>query len=398
MDADYDDSEIVNAEYVIKNISDYSKELNIQAYQSTVDHPMSTAKRAGMLMINDLSTKMQGFKVKNRFDIDKTSVKVGLDASNRSWNGRYSNGIVSIADADTENRALFAEVSQRYDALKVKVGARYDDTSIKSADATFQSNDYNTLSANIYATYDMGTSTNIFGGFGKSSRVPDARELYFRSSMGGTHVGTDNLKETTNYEIDLGIEQKYEMADVKLTTFYSQLKDYIYHFTAMGANQFTNIDATVYGLELSASYYPLDMISVDFGVAYQKGKKDDLPTGHTDDDLADIPPLKGMMSFNYHYGDENYARLEMVAADRWDNFDSNVAEQEIAGYSIVNFKVSHDVSNTFNLTAGVDNILDKNYAVSNTYNDLTLLTAGSGDIMLLNEPGRYVYVNATYKF
>jgi len=50
------------------------------------------------------------------------------------------------------------------------------------------------------------------------------------------------------------------------------------------------------------------------------------------------------------------------------------------------------------VTAGVDNLLDKTYAVNNTYKDLILLTDGAGDVMLINEPGRYYYINGTYKF
>jgi iron complex outermembrane receptor protein len=49
------------------------------------------------------------------------------------------------------------------------------------------------------------------------------------------------------------------------------------------------------------------------------------------------------------------------------------------------------------LTAGVDNMLDKTYATTNTYKDLILMTDGS-DTMLINEPGRYVYLNASYAF
>ena len=100
---------------------------------------------------------------------------------------------------------------------------------------------------------------------------------------------------------------------------------------------------------------------------------------------------------NYYYGNENYTRLEIVAADTWDTIDSQNGEQELDAYTVVNLKVSHDVTNSFNLTAGVDNLFDKTYAVSNTFFDLTLLSTGT-DPMLLNEPGRYFYVNAKYKF
>ena len=87
-----------------------------------------------------------------------------------------------------------------------------------------------------------------------------------------------------------------------------------------------------------------------------------------------------------------------MAADSWDNFDSDNGEQALAGYGVVNVRVRHDVTKSFELTAGIDNIMDKTYAVTNTYKDLTLLFDGAGDVMLMNEPGRYLYVNGTYRF
>jgi iron complex outermembrane receptor protein len=42
-------------------------------------------------------------------------------------------------------------------------------------------------------------------------------------------------------------------------------------------------------------------------------------------------------------------------------------------------------------------VFDTKYAVSNTYKDLTLI-AGGGDVMLMNEPGRYFYANVKYSF
>ena len=401
MDALSDDAQIYNAEYIVKNIGSYSKKLSLQAYHSEVDHPMSTEYRyagASTVTVNHLTTDMDGVKIKNSFDMADTGITIGLDASNRNWDGHYEvNGTVtapSINDADTENRALFVEASRAFGNLELKAGARYDSTDITSAGTT-TTNEYDTVIGNLYATYQAGESTRIFGGLGKSIRVPDARELYF--FMGGQSVGTDGLKETKNYEVDLGVEQKYAHASVKVKGFYSKLKDYIYYVSDSGNDRFDNIDATIYGAELSGSWFPVEALSVDFGMAYLKGTKDDLPAGHTTDNLADIQPLKANASVSYYYGGENYARVEVLSAQGWNDFDSDSGEQEIAGYGIVNLKVSHDIDSSWNLTAGVDNLLDKAYAVSNTYKDLKLLSTGT-DVMLLNEPGRYYYVNATYRF
>jgi len=74
------------------------------------------------------------------------------------------------------------------------------------------------------------------------------------------------------------------------------------------------------------------------------------------------------------------------------------AMQALNGYTLVNLRVKHELSRHFDITAGVDNVFDKTYAVTNTYKDLTLLFDGAGNVMLTNEPGRYFYVNTAYRF
>jgi iron complex outermembrane receptor protein len=91
--------------------------------------------------------------------------------------------------------------------------------------------------------------------------------------------------------------------------------------------------------------------------------------------------------------------LKVRASDRWDAIDSDNGEQELAGWTTVDAKVKHAVNKKFDLTVGVNNLLNKAYAQSNTYADLTLITAGgSSDVMLMNEPGRYIYTNLDFKF
>ncbi|CAI8196711.1 MAG: Uncharacterised protein [Arcobacter lacus] len=45
----------------------------------------------------------------------------------------------------------------------------------------------------------------------------------------------------------------------------------------------------------------------------------------------------------------------------------------------------------------VDNLFDKTYASTNTYQDVTYIAVDTVDT-LLNDPGRYMYVNVKYSF
>jgi len=415
MDAVYDDSSIYSVEYNVDNISDIYKNINLEYYYSDVDHPMDNAYRMASNSLTNgtvthhLTTTMQGLKLKNNFNIESYKLLVGLDGSKRTWDGTYYtetgnnfDGKKSIDDVLTTNIAIFAKLEKSYGALSFTAGARYDSTDIEP-EGTQPSNDYSALNANIFTSYNLDKQNKIFLGFGQASRVPDARELYIKDKS-PTVAGTPDLDQTTNREIDLGYEANNDTFKFKVKAFYSMLEDYIYYqkdndndpLTPF-SNRFKNIDATVYGAEFSASIYATDDITIDMGVSYKVGEKDEALAGQTDKDLADIAPLRGNIALNYEYMNNSTATLEVQASDDWTDVDSDNGEQELDAWTVVNLKVKHAVNRQFDFTLGVNNLFDETYAQSNTYADLTLV-AGGGDALLLNEPGRYIYTNLDFKF
>ncbi|QSZ40899.1 TonB-dependent receptor [Sulfurimonas aquatica] len=411
MDALYDDSNIYSVEYNVDALNDTYKNLNLQYYYSDVDHPMSIKYRMAATVMgtitSHLKTSMQGLKFKNTLDIASHEVLVGLDTSKRTWNGNYykndnrlpdtaTTSSTSIDNAETTNMALFAKINKSYGDLDITLGARYDITRITND--SYQSNDYSAINANLLSTYNINNENKLFLGFGQSSRVPDARELYFVGSKANL-TGTPTLEQTTNQEVDLGYEANADSFKFKAKAFYSMLSDYIYIKKNVPVNAFQNIDATIYGAELSASYYATDDITVDLGASYKKGEKSEALAGQSDTDLADMAPLRGNIALNYEYANNSIATIEVQASDKWSDIDSDNGEQELEAWSILNAKIKHAVNKDFDITLGVNNILDETYAQSNTYADLTLITDGTpSDIMLMNEPGRYVYTNLDFKF
>ena len=411
MDALWDDSNIYSIEYNVANLGDTYKDVNLQYYHSDVDHPMSTKYRKmgkNSYRTSHLQTAMDGLKLKNNLELGRHKVLVGLDTSSRTWDGRYydtnttTNAVTNLAaksidNAVTANSAIFMKIDNSYGDFDFSLGARYDITNIQSDNAKYASNDYSALSANLMTTYNLSKSNKIFLGVGQASRVPDARELYFTNAMGG-HVGTDTLKQTTNQEVDLGYEVNSDSFKFKVKAFYSMLTDYIYYKKDAPTQAFSNIDATVYGAEMAASYYTTDDISVDLGVSYKRGTKNETSTAQPDADLADMAPLRGNIALNYEYANNSLATIEMQSSDAWTAIDEANGEQELAAWTILNLKVKHAINKQFDFTLGANNLLDETYAMSNTYADLTLITSGSTDVMLMNEPGRYVYANLDFKF
>ena len=405
MDARHDNSNIYSVEYNIDDISDSYKNVNLQYYHSDVDHPMDTRFRnngAENYRTNHLQTTMDGLKLKNNFELGEYKLLVGLDTSKRMWQGEFyttnaATGIVnpnsistSQPRAETKNQAAFTKLENSFGDFDVAFGARYDYTDI---DAQLQeSKNYAALSANLLANYNLDKESKIFLGIGQASRVPDARELYVNVN---TIKGNENLKQVRNQEIDLGYQIRNSLFKFKAKAFYSMLKDFIY--LNRDINTFENVDATVYGGELSGSLYATDALSFDMGASYKRGTRDTL-AGQSGTNMADMAPLRANVAANYEYMNNSIASLELRSSQRWSDIDSENGEQEIGAWNIINAKIKHAVNKKFDFTFGVNNITNETYAQSNTYADLILLAGGAGDIMLLNEPGRYVYTNLDFKF
>ena len=407
MDAIYDDSNIYSVAYNIDNISNLYKNTNLQYYYSDVDHPMSNQYRniaiinPMMSKTNHLWTTMQGIKLKNSFEINSYKLLIGLDGSRRTWRGEYVNNVSgrvlgnSIDHALTKNRAIFATLEKTYGAFHAKLGTRYDHSTVQDDNSAHQSNTYNGLGANIYTTYALNNENRLFLGLGQAYRVPDGRELYF---LKGALLGTPTLDQTRNREVDAGFETDNDLFYLKIKGFYSKLHNYIYINSKKQSNIFENIDASIYGAELSASYYINDDMTLDMGASYKRGKKDHALAGQTNTNLADIAPLEGTIALNYEYANNSMATIDTKMRKRWSSIDDENGEQLLAGWAVFNAKIKHAVNKKFDLTLGINNILNKTYAQSNTYTDLTLVTTGSGEKLLLNEPGRYIYTNLDFKF
>ncbi len=408
MDAISDDSDLYNIKYIITNLNKYSDRLAIEYYYSTVDHPMTNQYRMasdGLLgtVANVMSSTIYGGKIKNNFSINKTKISYGIETSKRNWDGRYykdytTNPVAlnkSIPDVDTTNFGIYAKAKKTFDKFELSGGIRYDHTKIEAGNSD-PSKTYNDLSGYIFTYYQATDNLKYFVGIGKSIRVPDAKETHDRLKITNQLVGNPNLNETKNYESDLGVEGTYDNATFKAKVFYSILKDFIV-YNAIQV-QYQNVDAKLYGAEFSGTYFLTDSLYFNGGVAYQRGKKDDPLAGETGTNLPSIPPIKANLGINYDYDASLSLKAEVVASGKWSQYDAENGEQEINGWGVLNLKATKNVYKGFNVTVGVDNVFDKAYAVSNTYKDLTLVSGSTGDVMLLNEPGRYMYVNLSYKF
>jgi iron complex outermembrane receptor protein len=429
MDALIDDTDMYKAEYQLFNSSSLSDELKIEGYHSKATHLMGTDYRVSATTPTSIiwapaEATIKGAKIENTLSIAGIKTSVGLDASRRNWDatkGPKTNSTrnVMLPDVDTDNIALYATASKSIANIDISGGIRYDDTEITpnkslrdnaTNSATYFSslkdNNYNDISANLMLKYNISNMTNVFIGAGQSIRVPDAKELYVvNTNNTGTSItnsatsgGNQNLNESINREIDVGFENTTGNVHVKATAFYSDIKDFIYNYsTSATTSTWANIDAKIYGGDVSLDYLLNNEWHIESGVAYQKGiKKDPDQINNSDKNLAEIPPLKGRIALVMD-NSINYLMTEWIAAKN-QTIDSDNGEKEIAGYGILNLKYGHDFQNGFSVMTGINNFFNRTYALNNSYIGNQLIS-NTGELpTVLNEPGRNLYATLSYKF
>ncbi len=436
MDAQLDKTLMVSGDYTIKDLGEFSKRLVLSAYYSNVKHDMGTEFRNAalpsvmggkMYRTHHVESEIKGAKLKNVFDWSGIEWTVGVDGSKRNWNGiclsepSKKARQVRIPDVDTKNGALFVKALKRIERWTIKVGMRYDKTDIDANGLDHPtianlmpvqnyykgktSKSYNDVSANIVVDYALSDETSIYAALGQGIRVPDAQELYFIGFMMGnwSRKGNPDLKETKNRELDIGVKSTLGELSLNVNLFYSDLKDYIYAYRSNVGNKdpkkyyltWTNVDAYIYGGDISLAYAINDYLLAEGALAYQRGKKKDPLPGQSDKDLAQIPPLHARLALSYDDGDY-FVMCEGLFSSAWNSYDADNGEQKIDSWSVVNIKASKDLSDTITLNVGIDNLFDETYAMNNTYVGRALI--GSRTPVLINEPGRYCYANLNIRF
>ena len=420
MDAVYDRTHRINGEYEIKPLG-----IKVSAYWNFVKHDMQDRWRVsssgwsrGYMMRTLAKTKTYGARVVKSWNIGGVNLKTGVDAYLRNW--KADNVIMNldnrgmIPDVDIKNVGAFIKGSKKVNNFIISAGFRIDRTKSKAnpnalgtANSTLYSAYYGTNyslsktdtypSGNVVVRYRLDRRSSIYVGFGHTVRVPDPEERYIalRKPMTKPNwVGNPNLKRTKNNEIDAGFEYYIGLFGIKGNIFYSDLTDYVYLYKLTTgpkpAQSYQNIDAHIYGGDITVIGMLTDTVSVEAGAAYQRGKKDS--GNYTDRDLAEIPPLKTRLAVKYDNGTV-FGQIEGIYSARQGNVDSDLQEQPTKSYYVVNIKTGINAGNRAFIGIGIDNLFDKNY-----YTHLSYLRNPFSTGTKVPEPGRFVYMNVNYRF
>lgn len=244
---------------------------------------------------------------------------------------------------------------------------------------------------------DLGQWQRAFVSLSRSQRMGDANEMYMaRKTMSDSWVGNPDLKPETSHQLDLGLVGKSKTLDYSAVVFANQVTDYIYRYKkAPNQDSYRNIKAALYGLELESTLRYASNWETRGQLSLLRG--DNRTDGGT---LAQIAPYTGQVS--QHWITEQWeAAATLRFTDKADRLNADANEKTTNGYGVVDLTLGWKPTKQLEVSTGIINLLDKNYA-----NFLNRNAAGSDPLNLgpsawkdtLTEPGRSFWVSGNYRF
>lgn len=327
----------------------------------------------------------------------------------------------NIRDGKRQRFALFSELDQQYNAVwSSQFGARieqvrmdtgdvsgyhraadgsyggmmgatpYDDSTYKVDADAFNAKDHHTDDLNLDLTasarYMPSASQTYDIGVSRKTRSPNLHERYTWSNeamMAGlmnnwfgdlnSYVGDINLDPEVAYSLRVSgdwHDANNQDWQLKITPFYTKVQDYInvtpntnanpYNMSMLAGRQslrFANQDATLYGVDASASK-SLGHVGGNWlargTVSYVHAEAEG------GDSLYNIMPLNARLAVEHDYNSwHTVLEAELVASKN--RVSAVRAEQKTAGYALLNWRSSVDVSRSIQLNVGIDNLFDRSY-------------------------------------
>lgn len=322
-------------------------------------------------------------------------------------------------------RTQTGEVAGYSDGMNVGMGGMMDinAAAAEAFNALEREQADSLIDVSLLARYTLSANESIEVGFARKNRAPNLYERYSwgRSTMATTmigwfgdangYVGDPDLKPETAHTISASYLQKSDEEDWTFSAnlWFTKVSDFvdaqqISHFnsgttdaTVRNILQFTNLDATLFGSKLNASYKVVD--SQTWGqwrlmaqLSATHGRRDS-----GDGPLYQIKPLQGEIALQQQVG-----RWQNALAWQWvagkSSVDKRRLENTTDSYHLLNIS-SQTTLGDVNLTLSVTNLLDEEYqmplggvSIAQYKND------SSQGFMQLAGEGRSVNFGVNYQF
>ena len=158
------------------------------------------------------------------------------------------------------------------------------------------------------------------------------------------------------------------------------------------AMSYSNVDAILYGGEAAMEFQITDTLKLEGSIDLMRGRKTKLDGLSGDEDLAEMPPVRGRVALEYN-NELWFAKFEVRMAEAQLNVDESISESPLDGYTVLNLLVGYYLTENLLWTIGVENINDQAYSTKNVNIRNPFTHYG-----ISNEPGRFIYMSLKWGF
>ncbi|MHC1741780.1 MAG: TonB-dependent receptor [Syntrophobacteraceae bacterium] len=226
-------------------------------------------------------------------------------------------------------------------------------------------------SGNIVVEWETLPELLLHAGTGVVSRPANVTERFyaFSPAPGGFQIGNPTLDPEVKFEIDLGAEWRTSWGVFTMSGFHYWVSDFILptlvarqdvdnNGTIDNVRGFRNVDARLYGGELSAVLKPVDHWSFPVSLSYVRGED----TSH-DEDLPEIPPFEARVAVRADYGTAVPWWVEFGGrfVARQDAVSDSFPENETAGFAVFHIFAGVQPIKGLRILMGIENLFDKQY-------------------------------------
>lgn len=378
-----------------QNISPQINEINFKWYHNYIDHVMDnyTLRTSSMPMAMNPDRTTNGA----RFTVDltlnpSTTSTLGLDYqqnkhTSRSGGTDYA-AYPRIPDMTFKNLGLFGDFHHSIDADSRLIGGLRADFLQVNNDKNGASADDTTYGAFLCYEQDQHhIPATTYIGLGHAERPADwwERNRVF------------DLKPEKNTQLDTGILCQRGKVKYNVSLFYSKIKDFIL-IQSTATPSAANIDATLYGSEADLTYTLSANWTATATLAVTHGNNDSYNRP-----LPQIAPLEATLGLTYNKDKLTAGLLwrGVASQTRYDKGNGSIIGTDLgpsAGFGILSANLSYRANKRVVISAGVDNIFNKDYAEFISKNGVAITSLGFPATYRINEPGRTFWIKTSYNF
>jgi iron complex outermembrane receptor protein len=237
--------------------------------------------------------------------------------------------------------------------------------------------------------------TTMYAGLGHVERFPDYWELVSNSRESTTSLSAFLTRPERTTQLDMGLVHHAGALQLSVSGFANRIDDYIliqsdFRKGMRLASVSRNVDARTLGAEADAQLAVGSNLKLTGTVAYTRGHN--ITDGGA---LAQMPPLELRFGADYGRGRwrTGFLLRHVAAQDRVAVNQGNVVGQDIGAspsFTVVSVNAAVNLPQGLLLTAGIDNLLDRNYAEH--LSRAGAMLSGYVQTTRVNEPGRTLWL------